>query len=424
MGGRIRGSGCGAFNVKWAWVVGVLSLASLAWIVGPSGLAFPTPAPLKSTAADEVHPDLLLRPMVHPLGESCSTTALCPNAVLSAYNMSALVKSSTSNGTGQSIVIVDACGDSGIATDLAKFDSVNHLAAPKLTVYRPQGTPCSNSLWSLETSLDVEWAHVVAPGAAINLVVAAHSTFAALYAGWNYSLVHHLGKQVSNSWGGNGGCGPTPKALLASAATAQVTVLASAGDTSAWGSGTSQTSQAPADCAPVLAVGGTTLNVNASGGYQSEAAWSGSGGGYVASTHEPSYETTAALSDSYSELAKPDVAAVADPSTGVWVYNGHAGGWQTVGGTSVACPMWAGFVADANSWRASNSFSSLGNFNAYLYLHVYGISGASSNYSAEIHDVSSGSNGWAAGTGWDAATGIGSFNGYPLASQLGTDSSA
>jgi len=118
------------------------------------------------------------------------------------------------------------------------------------------------------------------------------------------------------------------------------------------------------------------------------------------------------------------VAAVADPSTGVWVYDGSLGGWGVLGGTSVACPIWAAFVADANDLRASNNFTSLGDFHAYLYLHIYGANGASGNYSKDFHDVKHGSNGWSAGTGWDPVTGIGSMNGYPLLQQLGNDPKA
>ncbi|MCI4366294.1 MAG: S53 family peptidase [Thermoplasmata archaeon] len=375
--------------------------------------------------------DLPAAPMLspgasHPMGSpTCSKTALCPTTVRSAYNFTRLLKNAPANGTGQTIVIVDACGDPHIAADLANFDSVYHLpvAALNITAFGT-GTTCRNSAWSTETSLDVEWAHVLAPGAKLHLIVTTSGKDHTIYGAWNLSITQHFGEQISNSWGGRGSCGSIIQSQLRNATAAGVTVLASGGDAGAWGLGTSQIAQNPADCPSVLTVGGTTLRVGAHGAYASESAWSGSGGGYVTGKAEPSYQSAAKISDPSAVLGKPDVAAVADPSTGVWVYNSNVGGWFTVGGTSVACPMWAALVADVNALRAANNLSSLGDVNAYLYTSVYGPSGSSANYSKEFHDVVTGSNGWSAGTGWDAATGIGSFDAYPLAKQLGTDPAA
>jgi subtilase family serine protease len=201
---------------------------------------------------------------------------------------------------------------------------------------------------------------------------------------------------------------------LDTAAADNVTVLASAGDSGYWGQGAPIPAQDPADCRSVLTVGGTSLSVSKSGAYVGESAWGGSGGGYVPSTTEPTYQARTYLSDSFGVLAKPDVAAVADPSTGVWVYNSLYGGWNLVGGTSVACPLWAGVVADVNDERASLGFSPLGTLNAFLYDQLYGANGTRAGYATDFHDVTSGSNGWAAGPGWDAATGLGSFNGAPI----------
>ncbi|MCI4360091.1 MAG: hypothetical protein L3J91_00145, partial [Thermoplasmata archaeon] len=201
------------------------------------------------------HPNLVAA-TVHPLAsETCSSSGLCPSQVQSAYSFGSLLKNSTMNGTGQSIVIIDACGDSAIATDVAQFDSVNKLPAISLTVYKPQGTPCSNPTgWGLETALDVEWAHAMAPGAAIHLVEAKSASNANLYGAWNYSLKNHLGLVFSNSWGGSGACTGSPAKLDAQATTAGVTILASAGDGGAWGSGQTLAAQQPADCAGIVAV--------------------------------------------------------------------------------------------------------------------------------------------------------------------------
>ncbi|HZY92708.1 MAG TPA: S53 family peptidase [Thermoplasmata archaeon] len=376
-------------------------------------------------AGDTAHP-FLVRSLVTPAtSPTCSATGLCPSMVQTAYKFTALLSNSTTNGTGQTVVIDDACGDASIVSDLAQFDSTFGLSTPNLTVYQPQGKPCSDPFgWGVETALDVEWAHAMAPGASIALLEAANPSTSDLYGAWNYSLTHHLGNQISNSWGGTGNCGSVARKLFATATSQHVTILASTGDSGAWGSGTLGARQQPADCPSSVGVGGTTLNVNATGVYSSESAWSGGGGGYVPSTKEPSYQKKANISDSYAELGKPDVAAVADPSTGVWVYEKSSGGWFVVGGTSVACPIWAAYLGDVNSWRTANAFSALGNLDPFLYSSVYGVNGKSTHYGTTMHDVTTGNNGWAAGVGWDAATGIGSFQAYPLAAFLASSPTA
>lgn len=399
----------------------VAGLAALA-LLGP--LATAGVAPSAAAFAGTVVPQLSFGPFHAAVG-GCGASSLCPVDIRSAYNMTLLDNSSATNGTGQTVVIVDACGDSSIKSDIATFDSTFHLPAVKLRItHLGAGHDCKKTAWSLETALDVEWAHVMAPGARIDLVLPKSGTNAVMYDAWNYSVTNALGDQISDSWGGPGACSPTVKGYLNAAARANVTVLAAAGDGGAWGAGTSSPGFQPADCKRVLTVGGTTLHLNASGGYGSEDGWSSGGGGYSLRSPEPSYEKAVGIPDSYGAMAKPDVAADADPATGVWIYDGSVGGWSSIGGTSVATPLWAGFVADVNELRATNGFAPLGDFHAYLYLHVYGTNGTSANYTAELHDVKKGNNGWPAGKGWDPVTGLGSMNGYPLLQQLGNDPKA
>ena len=385
----------------------------------PVGLASLTAG--RSPSSAEFRPDLrMVGPFVPAV--ACGPSSLCPVMVLSAYNMTGVVNRSATNGTGETIVIVDACGDSSIRTDIATFDSTFHLPPVSLKItHLGNGTNCHKGGWSVETALDVEWAHTMAPGAAIHLVLPKSGTNSIMFTAWNYSLANHLGDQISDSWGGPGGCNATTKSYLTTAANDGVTVLASSGDGGSWGAGTSSSSFLPADCKRVLTVGGTALTLSTKAGYGSETGWSYSGGGYATRYPEPAYQVTANISDSYGVMAKPDVAAVADPSTGVWVYDSSLGGWGVVGGTSVSCPIWAGFIADVNDLRSGNGFAPLGDFHAYLYGSVYG---SAKNYSASLHDVKRGSNGWSAGTGWDAVTGVGSMNGSPLLQQLGNDPNA
>jgi subtilase family serine protease len=359
-----------------------------------------------------------------------------------AYGFDVLHSAGTT-GAGQTVVIDDACGDPTIASDLKTFDTHYGLSNPTLNVIYVQGRQvCIDGSWSLETSLDVEWAHVVAPGASIDLLVAAQPSPLDVYGAWSYALASNLGNQISDSWGGAGcesagcnntigqGIGPCRSVqgvdvdgILAIAASQLVTVLGSAGDGEAWGQGTSAVQPVPMDCKGVLTVGGTTLSVSSSGKYLGESAWSSTGGGYT-TLKEPGYQSIVKINDTFNSLAKPDVSADANPATGVWVYNKGVGGWGLVGGTSLSCPLWAGFMADVNQIRSSNGFSPAGFVNPFLYTQVYGVNGGSSLYATSFHDITTGNNGWPAGTGWDADTGLGSFNAPGLANVLGSSSSA
>jgi subtilase family serine protease len=368
---------------------------------------------------------------------TCNNAGLCPSLLLTAYNMTSL-QSDGVTGAGQTIVIDDACGNPDMASDLSAFDSQFGLAAPPaLTIDNPQGKPCTDAGWSLETSLDVEWAHVMAPSASIVLLQAASASDTDLFGAWSYALSNNLGNQISNSWidYGGGECPSNVVSILQTATTDHVSILAASGDAAAWGYKQPIGDSYPADCIQVLTVGGTTLTIDSKGNYVSESVWScgfecGTGGGYTSGVKEPSYEKSVKIVEPKPApkpklLGKSDVSADANPNTGVWVYNTpDCGGWCVVGGTSVACPLWAGFLGDVNQIRAIDGFSPIGYFSPYLYDTVYGLKGSSSLYAADFHDITSGSNGWPAGKGWDAPTGLGSFIGDNLAEQLGSTSGA
>ncbi len=335
------------------------------------------------------------------LSPTCSPTSICPAMLDKAYGFSTL-QSKDMNGSGQTVVIDDACGDPSISTDLKVFDSKFDLSSPKLNVIDFGGAPCTDAGWSLETSLDVEWAHVTAPGAAITVLVASIPNPQDMYGAWTYALSNHLGNQISNSYGGagcyNGYCNDTIGQGIGSCASTQgtesvnvanilsqaqkdhVTVLASSGDSESTGQGTTQEETIPDDCQGVLTVGGTTLTIDSSGNYIGETAWNGfTGGGYTTNA-EPKYQSAAKIVDPYNALAKPDVSAVADPNTGVWIYNHGNGGWQVIGGTSLSSPLWAGFIADVNQIRAAHRLQPAGFINQFLYSKVYGIDGTSPLY--------------------------------------------
>ena len=363
---------------------------------------------------------------------ACLPSQLCPSLLLAGYSMTGLIASSGFNGTKQVIGIFDACGDPTLVADLKAFDTAWSLKAPPaLGIIKPDGSTCTSSGWAIETALDVEWAHVMAPGAAIDLFETATTSTSDFYSAWNYAHNHTAAHVFSNSWGAGAECSTGLNDEAAWLSSHGNTVLAATGDSGSWGYSTGIASQQPADCPQVTAVGGTTFNVSGTGVYHDESAWHGSGGGY-ATWAEPSWQKNVHISDpgGSAYTGKPDVSADANPSTGVLVY--EAGGWLLVGGTSLATPLWAGFLTDVNSWRVNFlGYPLLGQVNPFLYQDVYGAFGHEFDYlHGAMHDIKGGNNShssggpWSASVGWDPATGIGSFSGLNLDYVLANDITA
>jgi len=300
------------------------------------------------------------------------------------------------NGAGQIIAIVDAFGSPTIQQDLDTFSRTFGLPTTTVKVFHPQGTGGSDSGWALETSLDVEWAHAVAPGATIAVVVARSASFANLLAAVDYAVNTVGAKQVSMSWGSGEFSSEANQDFHFNRS--GVAFFASSGDNGAgveW----------PAVSPNVVAVGGTTLRLTAQGTVSSETAWSGSGGGVSAFEGRPGFQNGW---QTRAGRGVPDVSYDADPATGFSVFitnfNGSTG-WITVGGTSAGAPQWAGIAALVNSHRSQ----SLSGWNTALY----GI--ANTNYMAFYRDITSGNNGgFGATRGYDFVTGLG----RPVSTQL------
>ena len=178
-----------------------------------------------------------------------------------------------------------------------------------------------------------------------------------------------------------------------------VTFVASSGDDGAppsW----------PAISPNVLSVGGTSLVLTASGAYDYETGWSGSGGGVSAYEAKPLYQDGVATGSSHR--TNPDVAIDANPATGLYVYDSEEGGWLHVGGTSAGAPQWAGLVAIADQGRALEGKSTLDGASQTLYA-IYSMS--EYDQSTIFHEITSGNNGYAAKAGYNDVTG----NGSPIA---------
>jgi subtilase family serine protease len=338
--------------------------------------------------------DIEARPPIHIQPYLYSSPAgYAPAQIRHAYGVDQL----SGDGAGQTIAIVDAYGNPNVQADLNTFCLDYGLPPVSVSVQYPQGKVArTDSGWALETNLDVQWAHAIAPKANIVLVVAKSASLSNLLSAVDTAV--KLGaKVVSMSWGGS---------EFSSEASydshfnkSGVTFVASSGDNGAgvmW----------PAASPYVLAVGGTTLSLDQQGNVASETAWSGSGGGVSAYEVRPGYQQGWST---YAGRAVPDVSYNANPNSGVSVYisnyNGSTG-WITVGGTSAGAPQWAGLLALTNAARTAPLGAAA---NGAIY------SCATTAYLTDFRDVSSGSNGlYTSGANFDLVTGLGS----PVASQL------
>ncbi len=336
--------------------------------------------------------DPVATPPIH-VSQDRAGTAYTPAQVRHAYGIDGLA----STGTGQTIALVVAYGSPTIASDVQTFDSTFTLPAAVLSIAYPSGRPTSTDpLWALETSLDVEWAHAVAPGAKLLLVVARSSGMNDLLNAVNYAGAY--AGQVSMSWGIDESYAVgVPDTYFRRSG---VTYFAASGDS---GAGVSW----PAVSPYVVGVGGTTLTLDGSGNRLSETAWSGSGGGQSVTRSEPSYQSVWQKS---GHRQVPDVSYSADPSAGFRVYDGTplqgSSGWWRVGGTSAGSPQWAALCALANAGRSRH----ITTFDASLYTL-----GAPASLKGYYTDILSGSNGgYTAGSGFDMVTGLG----VPLANTL------
>jgi subtilase family serine protease len=386
-----------------------------------------------------------------------------PYQMRHAYNIDTLI-SAGFNGKGKTIVIIDAFSDFNLVKDLNYFNnfyglpSLNGLGGPPnsslgtFTQIEPDGPAPFDANWAGEITLDVEWAHAIAPGANITLVLAKSNSDADILSATKYAVDNNLGDVISQSFGENESCmDPTLLAqqhqVFADATRKNITLFASTGDegaaqTTCDGNSWVKAASSPASDPLVTAVGGTELHAAgycltvlgcdptanpAPGTYQSEIAWNegppfgdfqayfpstiASGGGFSVLYDEPSYQKGTIHGG--KQRGVPDVSYNAAVLHGVLVR--FFGSWQLFGGTSAGSPQWAAIQAIADE-KAGYGLG-------FINKAAYHIGQAKSHYSASFHDVTSGTNsavefdssnnpvtvlGFAAGSGWDAVTGLGS----------------
>jgi len=444
-----------------AAVFGLVAAGSAAAVPG---------APSRSGASALV--TVVVRPGVIHLGRAQAgplTTADCrklyqvacygPAQVRQAYDLPALYAQGVT-GRGATIVIVDSYGSPAIRHDLAVFDRAYGLPAPpRFQIIQPAGRvpgydPASSDMvgWAGETTLDVEWAHAIAPGARLLLVETPVSEtegvhgFPQIIAAEEYVLKHHLGDVISQSFSATEETFPTRAALQALrgayllADRDHVTVLAASGDSGAADLGLDETTYYafrvtswPDSDPLVTGVGGTQLHFTAQGTAAAPTVWNdtynraateftaggpgpdplASGGGTSIFFNRPAYQDGVRAIVGGSR-GVPDISMSAACNGAVDTYSSFGGapaGWSPECGTSEATPLFAGIVALADQVAGH----SLGLINPALYrLAAAGQPG--------IVDVASGNNtvSFTQGGRRQTVTGFSARPGYSLATGLGT----
>jgi hypothetical protein len=323
-----------------------------------------------------------------------------PTQIQQAYQFNQV----TFNGSTETIAIVDAYNDPNIQSDVNTFDN-QFSGLPPITIKVVNQTGGSNlpsadstGGWELEESLDVEWAHAMAPGANITLVEANSASLSDLMTAVNYASQH--ANVVSMSWGS--GEFPGETAYDSSFSVSGVAFVAASGDSGA-------PAEFPASSPNVLGVGGTSLTLNSSGGWGSETGWSGSTGGPSAYESQPSYQT-GVVTQTSTVRATPDVAYDGS-STGTYAvydsdpYEGQVLGWVAVYGTSAGAPQWSAILAIADQGRTAAGLSALNSSGAQQVM------GTLYQNPGDFHDITSGTSTgspkYSAGPGYDYVTGLG-----------------
>jgi Subtilase family len=331
-----------------------------------------------------------IKPFVTPSG-------LGPADLASAYKLD---PNKTSTAT---VAIVDAFAYPNAASDLATYRS--QFGLPPCTVAngcliidnaQGAGNAPANDDWTVEAALDLDLVSAACPTCKIILINAKDDQGNGLFTAQHQAANHAGVVAISDSWGG-----PSDGSDLSENtqffAIPNVNIFVASGDNG--NTGTSP--DVPSTLANVIGVGGTSLvkSTTATRGW-TEGAWNGAGSSCSKLTTKPSFQSVVPTA-ACSKRAAADVSAVADPNTGLAVFNAGAGGWIVVGGTSAAAPFVAGVYARYGITKSNDA--------SFSYTHA-----------SQFFDVTTGKNGTCgsalcnAGAGWDGPTGIGTPNGAVL----------
>ncbi len=366
-----------------------------------------------------------------------------PAELRAAYGINQIALTAPGGGTiagtgaGQTIAIVEEGVDPTLASDLATFDSYFGIPAPPgFQIVNQNGSTTQNLSIVGEASLDVEWAHAMAPGASIVVVNSAYDPYDSAISFQNLMTAMQQAAQISGvsvvslSYGlpesSVASMGVSQSAIDATLNVPGVTFVVAAGDSGIYASGTySPVADYPASSPNVLAVGGTSVTIPTSGAYpgtgpSGEVAWGsgttsgiygGGGGGLSSVEPQPSWQAGVVplALDPAGARALPDVSIDSGSAQQYDVFtstlagssvSSNAVGWLGDAGTSAAAPIWAGLIAIADQGRALLGASPLSGSTQTLPA-IYSLP------SSDFHDIVNGNNGAPAGPGYDLATGLG-----------------
>jgi subtilase family serine protease len=351
---------------------------------------------------------------------SCPQSSFCGSDMRAAY-----YGTGSLTGAGQNIALLELAG-----TDLVDLTTY-YTGAKQTEPYTPTlistggyGTSCVYpSCDDTEQTLDMTQAMGMAPGSTMlyMYVCGNGSSFSetACYSAMVTNSAAPLSLQISSSWAWKPADPSTDDPYYQQMAAQGQSFFDAAGDSGAWAAGGFVY---PAEDPWVICVGGTDLVTQSAGGpWKSETAWSNSGGG-ISPDHLPipSWQQLSGVINSSNRGSTqyrngPDVAANANYTFYVCADQKGLGGCtaNSYGGTSFAAPMWAGYLALANQQAAANGVPAPGFINPAIYPI-----GLSSGYTSDFHDITSGTNGFPAVTGYDLVTGWGSPNGAGLINAL------
>lgn len=455
-------------SMRFLTTVAALGAAVLG--VGSIGVSASSIGSARSTI--DIAPTIIVGPLIHASGlQPPPSSAFCntnfgincygPQDIYNEYDFP---KPTSTNGSGQTIAIFDSFGSPTIQSDLNTFDTeygmpaISAASSPWFQVFEPEGNVVLNYDklpspvdfhnknvateigWGYETTLDVEWAHAMAPGANIALVVIPVPETQGVQGLTNmqnaqrWAMQHHPDWTIwSNSWATTEQAFHTAAtirnldSLYAAAAAQGISAFFASGD-----GGVSNADKQgrqypfptvtyPSSSTNVVSVGGTQINNLAGAQIVSrapESVWNdgfgAAGGGYSTIFGEPAYQSKSGIPDTSLNgttggRGLPDVSYNAAVISAINIYESFdpaGAGWAPIAGTSAATPQWAAVDAIANQ-----NDGNLGFLTPRLYEIYRGVNGTS--YASDFHDITTGNNsfggitGYNAGSGWDAGSGLG-----------------
>ncbi len=332
--------------------------------------------------------------------QPATPTGETPASVACIYGVTKKTAGCPQNGTvlpkggAKAIALIEWGKNSTMKNDLKTFSTTFGLPAPNITEVCADGSCPSNdgTGWDIETALDVQWAHAMAPKAKLYVVEGANDLFGAEQKA-SQLVAKAGGGEISNSWvTSTSDEDPNEKQYDKYFKASTIVYFAASGD---WGGHALYPSASPF----VVSAGGSTIVRDGSGNFTGESCWGESGGGLSHYESRPGYQDVIKKLVG-SHRGTPDLTAVADPASGVAVYNStYCGGWCEVGGTSAASPILAGIVNSAGSFFKTST--------AQLK-KIYGEYADPTEYKNYFRDITTGNNGNQAKKGWDMCTGVGS----------------